>query len=523
MRSTNSTRQTVRSAVSLLCILSALAGCAVGPDFKTPEVKVSDNWSTKDDPRTSAQIEADSRWWKGFNDPVLDQLVELAYRQNLPLQIAGLKVVEARAQLGIATGQQFPQTQELTAGAAVLGLTNQQATALGLSRTYLGYQVGFDAAWELDFWGKYRRGVEADSAGLLASVADYYYALVSLTAEVARTYALVRTFELLVAQANDNVTVQEGGLRIAESRHRNGATSELDVTQATTLLESTRASVPKLQASEQQSRNALSTLLGQQPGTVDGLLTGPKDLPGAPAKVAVSVPAEMLRRRPDIRRAELYAAAQCALIGVAKSELYPSFSLFGSIGFQAGTAGSMSHNLFSTNALTYGFGPQINWPFFNYGRIENGVRVQDARFQQLLVDYRNTVLKAAQEVEDALAGFVNAQDAVVFEQNSVKAAQRSVEISLVAYQEGSADYQRVLDAQRSLLQQENSLVETRSSVITSLIALYKALGGGWEMSVGQPFVPEQTQKEMRDRTNWGDMLSEPRGPEARSNASPGKH
>jgi outer membrane protein TolC len=220
-------------------------------------------------------------------------------------------------------------------------------------------------------------------------VADYHSALVSLTAEVARTYAVIRTFDALVEQGRGNVKLEEDGLRITESRFRNGATTELDVTQATTLLESTRASIPQLQTGAQQARNAMSTLLGQPTGTLDALLAGPKEIPSAPAKVAVSVPAEMLRRRPDIRRAELQAAAQCARIGMAKAELYPSFSLFGTIGFQAASSGIASHNLFSGESLFYSVGPRVTLPFFNYGRIENNIRVHDARFQQLLVDYRN--------------------------------------------------------------------------------------------------------------------------------------
>jgi len=231
---------------------------------------------------------------------------------------------------------------------------------------------------------------------------------------------------VLIEQAQQNVQLQEEGLRIADSHFRNGATSELDVTQAATLLESTRASVPQLQVGAQQARNALSTLLGRPSGTFDALLAGRKDIPNTPAKVAVSVPAEMLRRRPDIRSAEFNAAAQCARIGVAKAELYPSFSLVGTIGLTAGTGGVATSNLFSTDSLFYAVGPRINWPFFNYGRLKNGVRVQDARFQQLLVNYRDTVLKAAQEVEDALAGFLNARDAVVFQERAVAAARRSV-------------------------------------------------------------------------------------------------
>jgi outer membrane protein TolC len=217
----------------------------------------------------------------------------------------------------------------------------------------------------------------------------------------------------------------------------------------------------------------------------------------------------MLRRRPDIRAAELSAAAQCARIGIAKAELYPSFTLFGTIGLESTSGGASTHNLFSASSIFYLVGPRVHIPFFNYGRLTNSVRVQDARFQQLLVGYGETVLRAAQEVEDALAGFLNSQQAMGFEQSAVAAAQRSVKIAVIEYREGAADYQRVLEAQRSLLQQQNSLAQTSSSVVTNLIALYKALGGGWELRQGQPFMPAKMQREMEERTDWGDLLSQP--------------
>jgi NodT family efflux transporter outer membrane factor (OMF) lipoprotein len=503
--------------VSLLGASATLGACTVGPDFTRPKVTLNESWNAKGDPRVSTQAAADTLWWRTFNDSVLDRLVELAYQQNLSLQVAGLRIVEARAQLAVATGMQWPQLQAAFGSASAVGLTKYQSSFANIKRNYFNYQLGFDAVWELDFWGKYRRGVEAQAAGLLATVADYHSALVSLNAEVARTYAVIRTFQVLIAQAQENARIQEDSLRIAEARFRAGATSELDVTQATALLESTRASIPQLQTSEGQARNALCTLLGQPTGTIDGVLSGPQEIPKAPEKVAVSVPAEMLRRRPDIQSAELFAAAQCARIGVAKADLYPSFSLFGTIGLQANNNGTGSHNLFSADSLFYSVGPRIVWPFFSYGRISNNVRVEDARFQQALVNYRNTVLKAAQEVEDALTGFLHAQEAAVFQQGSVTAAQRSEEIALIQYQEGAVDYQRVLDSQRFLLQEVNSLAQTRSTVTVDLIALYKALGGGWEMREGQPVVPVGTQKEMKERTNWGDMLSEPRAPERKAN------
>ncbi|HVJ16921.1 MAG TPA: efflux transporter outer membrane subunit [Polyangiaceae bacterium] len=520
----HTTRRSDRfGAAALLGVVFTLAGCSVGPNFSKRDatVPVSKTWRQRD-PRIATQAAAESKWWKGFNDPALDRLIELAYAQNLPLQIAGLRIVEARAQLAVAVGAQYPQQQQFSGRALAVQLSQGQPNVIGFDRNFFDYQLGFDANWELDLWGKFRRGVEAESANLLASVADYHSALVSLTAEVARTYAVVRTFEVLIEQARENARLQEEGLRIADARFRNGATSELDVAQATTLLESTRASIPELEVSLHQARNALSTLVGQRAGAVDTLLVGPKQIPTAPPTVAVSVPAEMLRRRPDIRSAELLAAAQCARIGIAKAELYPSFSLFGTVGLRASNSGGDARNLFSSDSLYYAVGPQLNWPFLNYGRLKNNVRVQDARFQQLLVNYRNTVLQAAQEVEDALSGFVNAHESSMFNERSVQAARRASELAMIEYQEGAVDYQRVLDAQRFLLQQENNLARARSSIAINLVAVYKALGGGWELRQGQPIVPERIQQEMKERTDWGDLVNEPSSPETKQKLPRGR-
>jgi NodT family efflux transporter outer membrane factor (OMF) lipoprotein len=488
---------------------------------------VNENWNEKGDARVR-QTAIDRQWWKAFHDPALDQLIQLAYQQNLPLQITGLRIMEARAQLGIALGRQLPQQQEAFGSAMNVGLSENAPNQSFPDRYFGDYLLGFDATWELDFWGKFRRDVEASRADLIASMADYDNALVSLTAEVARTYTLMRTSEVLLEITLANVKLQEDGFQIAESRFRNGATTELDVTQARTLLESTRASVPGLQINLQQAQNALSTLVGQPPGTVQALREGSQGIPTAPAEVAVGLPAELLRRRPDIRSAELFAAAQSARIGVAKADLYPSFSLFGEIGFETSTnGGALSNNaglrhLFDGGSVFYSFGPQFRWPIFNYGRITNNVRVQDARFQQLLVNYQDTVLRAAQEVEDALIGFLKNQEALVSYQKSVAAAQRSVEIARAQYREGAVDYQRVIDTERVLLQQETNLTETRSSIATNLIALYKALGGGWELRVGQPILPAATQAEMQERTNWGHLLPSPPAPEALNPPAPAR-
>lgn len=486
-----------------------LSSCAVGPDYVKPVLHVNDSWSMTGGPQISAQSAADSAWWRAFNDPALEQLIQRAYSQNLTLQVAGLRIMEARALLNIAIGNQYPQSQQAFAIFNGVGLSkNTGNKPPDFVRDFWEQQIGFDVAWEADFWGKYGRAVKAQQAVYISSVADYQNALVSLCAEVARTYALVRTFEALIEQGRRNVSVQQESLRIADVRFRNGAVSELDVSQARALLESTQASIPQLEISLAQSQNALSTLLGQPTGSLQDLLSqGPRAIPAAPAQVMVSIPAEVLRRRPDIRSAELVAMAESERIGIAKADLYPQFVLSGTLGLHATADGSESFNLFSPTSLFFAAGPRIYWKFFDYGRTKNQVRVEDARFQQALVTYQNSVLKASQEVEDGIVGFLKALEATSAQQDAVIAARRSVDLASIQYLDGAVDFQRVLDAERAQLQEENNLVRLRSKVATDVISLYKALGGGWEMSVGQPFVSDATRIEMEKRTDWGNLFS----------------
>ncbi len=512
----------VAGALALL----ATAGCPISPKFVRPEVPLNARWSA--DPRLAANLAVDVAWWRSFNDPALDQLIELAYRQNLPLQLAGLRILEARAQLGIAIGQQYPTNQNPIGSATLTGVDSHSANGTNIDLLAGNFQVGFDAMWEVDFWGKYRRGVKAAKAAYFATVADYDDALVALTAEVARTYALVRTFQVLIELARQNVAVQLEGQQIAESRFRNGATSELDVAQATNLLESTRASIPELQVSLQQAEDALCTLIGRPTGCAAPLVGGPSAIPTPPAEVAVGVPAELLRRRPDIRGAELRAVAQCDRIGVAKSDLFPKLVLVGSVGTQtvssSGAPSGVSSllNIFNPGTLIYTVGASLFWPILFYPQILNNVRVQDARLQQLLVEYQDTVLRAAQEVEDGIAGFVHEREAAVFADNAVTAAETAVRLALVQYREGATDYQRVVDTQRALLQSQNALARTRSSVTTDLIALYKALGGGWELRQADPVVRDAARVEMQKRTNWGSYFDKPLPP-PQANGSPPTH
>jgi NodT family efflux transporter outer membrane factor (OMF) lipoprotein len=506
-----------RSARTLAfaAVVSLAAGCtAVGPNFVRPEASVQSAWLEAGNAKFDTKEPEHPEWWSVFHDPVLDRLVQSAYRQNLPLRIAGIRILEARARLGVAVGNLYPQVQQARAGVTYTSASENNANTLGADLDFSSYNIGLDAAWELDIWGRFRRGIESADASLFASMANYDDVLVSLTGQVATAYVLIRTFEERLALAHQNVVIQQRSLQIAEVRFRHGVTTELDVQQARTLLSTTQATVPSLEIGLRQAKNALSVLLGMPPSRLEDILGGPGVIPSAPAKVAIGVPADLLRRRPDVRRAELNARAQSALIGVAQADLYPFFTLFGSIGFEAAggtnttqTGHSGIAELFTGNSLAFVGGPSVRWNIFNYGRIRNNVRVQDARFQELVVNYQDTVLRAAQEVEDAMVGFLRSQEQAAFLADSVKSAKRSVDLALIQYRDGAADYTRVLNTEQALATQQDQLTATRGNVAQNLVAVYRALGGGWELRQGRDFVSEQTKKTMRERTNWGGLLA----------------
>ena len=488
------------------------SGCTmVGPDFVRPEADVAADWQEAQSPGLDAAAAEHGEWWTAFGDPVLDQLIQTAYRQNLPLQIAGLRILEARAQLGVAVGGLYPQEQTVNAaGIYNRGSENRANTIFG-DLNYWDYSVDFGVAWEADFWGRFRRAIESADANLLASIADYDAFLVTLTAEVAAVYVTIRTFEERLAIARENVAIQQRSLEIADVLFRNGATTELDVRQAETLLRGTEAGIPFLEAGLRQAQNALSTLLGRPPGEVRAMLGGVDTIPVAPSQVAVGIPADLLRRRPDVRRAELDAWTQSARIGIAKADLYPSIALFGTIGLAAGdssaTARSGSNDLIDGDALFFQGGPALRWNVFNYGRIKNSVRVQDARLQQLIVNYQETVLRAAQEAEDAMVAFLNFQRQAAALGLSVAAAKRSVDLALIQYRDGAVDYTRVLNTQQSLLRAQDEHIRSRGDIALNLVALYRSLGGGWQIREGNEFVPQPIVDTMAERTDWGGLLS----------------
>jgi len=498
--------------------LSALAGaCMIGPDYKPPPAPVAKVWMEGGKASVDTGRQEYRDWWSVFNDPVLSQLIDLAYRQNLSLMIAGVRVLEARAQLGVAIGEFFPQQQLVSASVSYNGLPISVPYHL-INNTYWSDSFGAQAGWELDVWGKLRRGIETADDSFLASVADYDDVLVTLTADVASDYVQIRTIEKQIMIARDNLVRQQDAYRIALAKYRGGAATKRDVFQAENVLNTTQASIPQLDIQLQQTKNAVSVLLGMPPGTLDQYLAGSSEIPSAPDKVAVGIPADLLVRRPDLRKAELQAAAQCAEIGFVKADLLPAFNLTGSVSTVAATistTGSLSR-VFTGSSLAWNVGPNVQWNILNYGQITNNVRVQDARFQELQITYQNQVLKAQQEVEDGIVVFADSRLAVEFLQKSVLAAEGALNIAMIQYNQGILDFTTVLIAEQNLYQAQNSLAVALGNIPQGLIAAYRALGGGWQIREGHDFVPADVRATMANRTNWGTLLSpellQPRAP-----------
>jgi NodT family efflux transporter outer membrane factor (OMF) lipoprotein len=479
------------------------AGCMVGPDFKRPPVKIADDWTDTVAGTVESKQELHPEWWSSLNDPVLSSLIEVAFEQNLSLLAAGVRVLQSRAQLGVAIGELYPQQQQLTASASSNRIPLSVPYAL-VDTNYWQVAYGAQAGWEIDLWGRVRRAIESASGAFLASVAAYDDVLVTLTADVASTYVKIRTIDVQFEIARENVVRQQKALAIARARFEGGVVTKRDVYQAENVLGSTEATIPQLTIERRRATNALSVLLGIPPASLDDLLAGSSGIPVAPETVALGIPADLLRRRPDVRKAELRAAAQSAQIGFAKSDLFPSFSLVGYIGRVSTTVGNSS---LGDGSLAYSTGPTLQWNILNYGQITNNVRVQDAKFQELLVDYQNAVLRAQQEVENGLTEFRQSREETVFLQKSVAAAEGAMQIALLQYKEGTVDFTAVLTAEENLLKAQNSLAVAQGNIPLGLIKAYRAMGGGWEMRRQRDFVPQATRDEMAKRTNWGTLLS----------------
>lgn len=491
----------------------------VGPDFATPAAPVADKWLEWRSKSLRYSEPAPGEWWRVFRDPVLNKLIEIAYSQNLTLLSAGTKMLQARAELGVAVGSFFPQAQGASAGVAYVRASNATPSSQGGNSGLLGNFWAdkwlVQSSWELDLWGKIRRGIESADAAYLASIASYDDVLVTLLSDVANTYVGIRTIERQIAIARANVARQREQVRIARDRYNGGASTMLDVHQAQNVLASTEASVPRLEIQLRRGLNALRVLLGMAPEPLGFLLArGTGKIPLASGRVAVGIPADLLRRRPDIRVAELRAAAQSAQIGMAQAELYPAISISGAFGGQASNVGTRNlAQMFQPIGRAFAIGPSFQWNLLNYGQITNNVRLQDATLQQYLIDYQTSVLKAQQEVENGIATYVLSGSESTYLRRSVTEAKGALDIAALEYQQGTRDFTTVLTAQQNLLQAENNLAVATGNISIGLVSLYRALGGGWQIREGKPFVNAATAQEMRNRTNWGDVLPPPDQPQ----------
>lgn len=484
-----------------------LGGCMVGPDFQRPEVPWLADWSGG----SLAALSAEQRgkppantetWWRNFNDPVLEKLVAEALRVNPNVRTAGMRILEALAQLGIAESTLYPQLQQLTGELARAGQQKDGVPNIA----FTGYKTGLTIGWELDFWGKFRRSVEAADANYFANVAQYDAMQVLMAAQTASIYALIRTLEARLRIAQENAALQKRSLEITERLFKSGNDSELDLQQAKSQYLGTLATIPQLEGSLRQAQNALSALLARAPGPLPEVATHTAQIPEAELGVIIDIPADLLRRRPDVRATELQLAAQSALIGVSEAELYPSISLLGSVGLSA------SSLAWSRKTLDWVIGSSLVWNVFDYGRLTNQVLVQDARFQQLHEQYQEAVLQAAREVDDAAVGFAKGRAQVPLLVEAVKAARRSLDIATIQYREGMTDFQRVLDSQKALFGQQERLVAIRGEIAQSLIAVYKALGGGWEQGRSRPLLDAPTREILGERSSWKGLLEIPLPP-----------
>ncbi|MBI1831243.1 MAG: efflux transporter outer membrane subunit [Planctomycetes bacterium] len=476
------------------CLLIFLCGCTslsqywhnglkVGPNYALPDAPLAGDWIDPIDKRKDTDDR--TAWWKAFNDPVLDDLICAAYNQNLTLRQVGYRILQARAQLGIAAGELFPQAQFASGSYNRIGVSGETAGASAeRHRFFSQYNLGLAMAWEIDFWGRYRRSIESARAELDASVADYDDAIVTLVSDVASNYVLLRTIEKRIEYAMVNVDIQTKTMTKAQARLKVDKNGALVLDQAITLLKQTEAGIPELEIALRQTNNRLCVLLGIPPEDLRARLK-PGPIPTPSLEIAVGIPADLLRRRPDVRRAERQAASQSERIGIAKADFYPQIFLSGAFGYSA----EQITDLFRSGAFNGSVGPSFRWNILNYGRIVNNVRLQDARFQELVAAYRNKVLVAQQEVENGLVTVLRARRRYKLQSESVDSAKKAEEISNRVWQVNGVEFTTVSLIQQNLVQQQDTLAQAQGEIAQGMIQVYRALGGGWRLRCSDECAP----------------------------------
>lgn len=515
-----------KPSLAILSVLGLSACTTLGPDYVHPEqTALPSDWSLEKVAQDTQQSEQKlQQWWQQFNDPTLNQLVEMASQQNLDLEAAGLRIVQARSLLGISTGLQYPQVQTVSGNLARAYVNDQGVNNAALS---------FDAGWEMDIWGKYARGIESAEAGYYASIASYHDIMVTITAEVARNYINYRTFQERILLSRRNIEIQERVVNITQVQFDSGNVTELDVQQAKNQLFNTKAAQPSLEIAMKQSRTALALLLGVLPEDVEKLLQSDgfaqrmadyenqfkssgrkpalsgndeRSIVPRPPLLDNKVDANLVMRRPDLQVSEMQARAQSAQIGVAETALYPSFSLFGSIGIDSTVPDGSSFSF--SDSLTMVVGPTFSWNIFQYGRVKNNIRFEDAKFQETLTNYNKKVLQAVNEVTNALEAYDLYLEQKSLRLQSVNSSIRAFNISMTQYENGQISFERLLNSVEKMTRAEDSYATIKGNVANQVVALYKALGGGWEAQTGKPFLSETVAKQMQDRSDWDGLLDE---------------
>ncbi len=455
-------------------ILLMLNGCMkVGPDYTKVEPNLPPKWHTElAGGLTPAEMQAETlaHWWTTLDEPELTALMERTVRGNLDIQIALARIREARALRGISRADLFPT---LDASASAVKSRGSENSGRGTENNL--YSAGFDAGWELDIFGGARRAVEAAQADLEAAQEDLHATMVSLLAEVALNYVDMRTFQTRLSVTEANIKTQQETYDLNSSMYQAGMINELVVQQSLRILESSRSQIPTLESGMSAAKNRLAVLLGMQPGELHGKLGEQRPLPMLPPSVAVGIPAETLRQRPDILKAERNLAAQTARIGVATADLYPRFRLMGTFGFESLNGGDLLH----WDSRTWSLGPGVSWKIFHGGAIRRNIDMWTARQEQALIQYQSAVLTAQEEVENVLTAYSKEQARRDSLSRASAAAQRAVMLAKEQYKAGLVDFNNVLDAERSLLVLEDELALSNGAVISNLVRLYKALGGGW--------------------------------------------
>ena len=447
-----------------------LSGCAVGPEYRKPDIDMPGNYLNKSavaEDHTGDNYKALAKWWTQLDDQILVSLIEAAVVNNFDIKKAQSRLKEARYRRQISQADMVPSLS--TSGSASRSYNGKTED------TQNSFQVGLDSSWELDLFGGTRRQIEATQAQYEAAQEDLRSVMVSLTAEVAINYVQLRTFQKRLIWAENNLQLQQETLDLTQLKFSSGLGNGLDVDRATYNLASTRAQIPSLQSGLDELRNRLTILLGEWPGEFTELLSAPAPIPASGLEIGIGIPADLLRRRPDIRRAERLLAAQTAQIGVAKAEAYPNFNLQGTLGYESlALTGLVSPVNFAAGIFS-----GISWPIFQGGAIRNNIKVQTAIQEQALLDYETAIHQALQEVENALYALAKEHERIRHLAVATESAAEAADVALQHYQAGLSDFQNVLETQRSLTSFQDQLAQSRGAATLDLISLYKALGGGW--------------------------------------------